>query len=188
MSCDEGDPDEIDPSIPLQKAAPKENPVPSSTPSQGCTRTYTQLNLFWELILLCAVPYICQRKEGASQNVLSPHSSLSQCVHLSANPLVLPALWTFHRQDTNNTSIISSQLTMDIISKTQSRASIYSIHAHRSSILITDYSIDKFPLIASGFWFGFQKSIISSICSLITLKIKCILLSRYFLDRGRRKD
>lgn len=110
------------------------------------THTYTQLDMFWELILLCPGPYICQRRQEAPQNVLSLPLSLSQYVQRSANPLLLPALWTVHRQKTNTTSIINCQISTEVALKTQNRGSIHSISAQCSSIPNIDYPISKFPL------------------------------------------
>lgn len=56
------------------------------------THTNTQLNVFWALIYCVSSSHL-SAKARAPYNVLSPPSSLSQYVHLSAN--LLPALWTF---------------------------------------------------------------------------------------------
>lgn len=46
---------------------------------------------------------------------------------------------------------------MEMVLKMQSRGSIHSVHAHCSSILNTNYSIDKFPLAEECILIGFSE-------------------------------
>lgn len=112
------------------------------------TRAHTQLNIFCELILLCSIPYICQKNQGVGHSAPSPPSSLSQYVHLSANILLLPSHSKSHRQGatSNNNFLISRDESL----KTQIRRPRHLIYIHLEIIkllyLEANYLICNLPL------------------------------------------